>query len=121
MGPRTGPGVDPSSVEITTERNVLTITAERRPEYQQAQNVLVAERPQGSFTRQLQLGDTVDSENVEATYADGVLHLRLPITQAAQRRRIEVQTGGGGERQIEVEAEPAESTRPGGESTQSAS
>ena len=40
------PGVDPSSVDITTERNVLTITAERRPEYQQAQNVLVAERPQ---------------------------------------------------------------------------
>ena len=39
------PGVDPSSVDITTERNVLTITAERRPEYQQAQNVLVAERP----------------------------------------------------------------------------
>ena len=77
------PGVDPSSVDISTERSVLTITAERRPEYQQGHNVLVAERPQGSFTRQLQLGDTVDSENVQATYADGVLHLssrslRLP-------------------------------------------
>ncbi len=60
------PGVDPSSVDISTERHVLTITAERRPEYQQGQNVLVAERPQGSFTRQLQLGDTVDSENVQA-------------------------------------------------------
>jgi HSP20 family protein len=113
------PGVDPSSVDITTERNVLTITAERRPEYQQAQNVLVAERPQGSFTRQLQLGDTVDSENVQATYADGVLHLTLPITQAAQPRRIQVQTGGGGERQIEVEVEPAEPANPSGESTQS--
>jgi HSP20 family protein len=100
------PGVDPSSVEITTEHNVLTISAERRADYQQAQNVLVAERPQGSFTRQLQLGDTVDSENVQATYADGVLHLSIPITQAAQRRRIEVQTGGSGERQIEVEVEP---------------
>jgi HSP20 family protein len=114
------PGVDPSSVDITTERNVLTITAERRPEYQQALSVLVAERPQGSFTRQLQLGDTVDSENVQATYADGVLHLTLPITRAAQARRIEVQTGGGGERQIEVEAEP-EPTSPSEESTQSGS
>ena len=124
------PGVDPSSVDISTERSVLTITAERRPEYQQGQNVLVAERPQGSFTRQLQLGDTVDSENVQATYADavgtlvrsiadGVLHLTLPITQAAQPRRIQVQTGGGSGRQIEVEAEPAESAYPSGESTQS--
>ena len=100
--------MDPSSVDISTERHVLTITAERRPEYQQGQNVLVAERPQGSFTRQLQLGDTVDSENVQATYADGVLHLTLPITQAAQPRRIQVQTGGGSKREIEVEAEPAE-------------
>ena len=113
------PGVDPSSVDISTERHVLTITAERRPEYQQGQNVLVAERPQGSFTRQLQLGDTVDSENVQARYADGVLHLTLPITQAAQPRRIQVQIGGGGERQIEVEAEPAESASASGESTQS--
>ena len=71
--------------------------------------------------RQLQLGDTVDSENVQATYADGVLHLTLPITQAAQPRRIQVQTGGGGERQIEVEAEPAESATPSGEPTQSGS
>ena len=111
------PGVDPSSVDISTERHVLTITAERRPEYQQSQNVLMAERPQGSFTRQLQLGDTVDSENVQARYADGVLHLTLPITQAAQPRRIQVQTGGGSERQIEVE--PAESASASGESTQS--
>jgi HSP20 family protein len=115
------PGVDPSSVDITTERNILTIRAERRPEYQQGHNVLVAERPQGSFTRQLQLGDTVDSENVQATYADGVLHLTLPIAQAAQPRRIQVQTGGGGERQIEVEAEPPESTTSSGESAQSGS
>jgi HSP20 family protein len=115
------PGVDPSSVDITTERHILTIRAERRPEYQQGHNVLVAERPQGSFTRQLQLGDTVDAANVQATYADGVLHLTLPIAQAAQARKIQVQTGGGGERQIEVEPEPAESATPSVESTQNGS
>ncbi len=84
------PGVDPSSVEITTERHVLTIRAERRSEFQQGQNVLVAERPQGRFTRQLQLGDSLDTQNVSARYANGVLHLTIPMAQAAQPRRIEV-------------------------------
>jgi len=65
------PGVDPDSVDITTERNILTIKAERRAEYQQGQNVLIAERPQGTFTRQLQLGDTVDAENIQATDSVG--------------------------------------------------
>ena len=61
------PGVDSDSVEITTERNVLTIKAERRPEYQECQNVMIAERPQGSFTRQLQMSDSLDTENIEAS------------------------------------------------------
>ena len=104
------PGADPESVEITTERNVLTIQAERRPEYREGHKVLVAERPQGSFTRQLQLGDTVDTENIQASYADGVLNLTIPMTQAAQRRRVQVQTGVSGERQITVEGESTEST-----------
>jgi len=88
------PGVDPASVEITHERSVLTVRAERRPEYEQGQ-ALVAERPQGRFTRQLQLGDGLDPQGVRATYADGVLHLTLPVAQSAQPRRIEVQAAGG--------------------------
>lgn len=87
------PGVDPSSVEITCEQNVVTIAAERRPEYEQARNVLVAERPQGRFTRQLQLGQSLDTQELQARYANGVLHLVIPIAEAAQPRRIEVQTG----------------------------
>jgi HSP20 family protein len=104
------PGVDPDSVDITTERNVLTIRAERRPEYQQGQNVLIAERPQGSFTRQLQLGETVDSENIEASYGDGVLHLTIPMTRAAQPRRVQVRTDSSGQRQVTVESEAEEAT-----------
>jgi HSP20 family protein len=88
------PGADPDSVDITVERNVLTISVKRRADYEQGQNVLVAERPQGSFKRQLQLGDTVDAENIQASYADGVLRLTIPITQVAQRRRVEVQASG---------------------------
>jgi HSP20 family protein len=93
-------------VDITTERNVLTIKAERRAEYQQGQSVVIAERPQGTFTRQLQL---VDAENIQASYADGVLHLDLPMTQAAQPRRVQVKTDSSGRRQVTVEGETEES------------
>jgi HSP20 family protein len=113
------PGVDPDSVDITTERNVLTIRAERRPEYQQGQNVVIAERPQGSFTRQLQLGDTVDSENIQASYGDGVLHLTIPMTQAAQPRRVEVRTDSSGQRQVTVEGETEEASPGSGAATDS--
>lgn len=113
------PGVDPDSVDITTERNVLTIRAERRPEYQQGQNVVIAERPQGSFTRQLQLGDTVDSENIQASYGDGVLHLTIPMTQAAQPRRVEVRTDSSGQRQVTVEGETEEASPTSGAATDS--
>jgi HSP20 family protein len=112
------PGVDPDSVDITTERNTLTIKAERRAEYEDGQNVLIAERPQGTFTRQLQLGDTVDTENIQASYSDGVLHLTLPMTQAAQPRRVQVRTEGSGQRQITVEGETEESASASDSGTQ---
>ncbi|MGY5884772.1 Hsp20/alpha crystallin family protein [Modestobacter lacusdianchii] len=89
------PGVDPGSVEITTERNTLTIRAERRAEYAQGSNVLLAERPQGRFTRQLQVGDALDTEKVQANYNNGVLHLTIPMSEKAQPRRIEVQHDSG--------------------------
>ena len=85
------PGVDPSSVEITCERNVLTIRADRHSDFAEGHNVLLAERPQGRFTRQLQLGDSLDSQAVTAHYTNGVLHLTIPLAKAAQSRRIEVQ------------------------------
>jgi HSP20 family protein len=89
------PGVDPGSVEITSERNMLTIRAERRADYEEGHNVLLAERPQGSFTRQLQVGDALDTTKVAATYNNGVLTLTIPMAESAQPRRIEVQAGGG--------------------------
>ncbi len=89
------PGVDPESVDVTCERNVLTIRAERSAEYQDAQSVLIAERPQGSFTRQVQLGAGLDTENVQANYQNGVLLLTVPLSQEAQPRRIEIQSSQG--------------------------
>ena len=102
------PGVDPSTVDITTERHVLTIKAERKPEYGEGQSVLVAERPQGSFTRQLQLGENVDVEKVKASYDSGVLHLTVPLAQAAQPRKVEVQSSSRAQ-QITVEGESEDS------------
>src|SRR6266571_7036591 len=72
------PGADPDSVEVTVEHSTLTIQAERTPHYGDSAQVIVAERPQGSFARQLSLGEGVDSENLTAGYADGVLHVTIP-------------------------------------------
>lgn len=112
------PGVDPASVDLTCERSMLTIRAERRADYEDAQNVLVAERPQGSFTRQLQLGETLDTQSVEASYSDGVLHLTIPVAKEAQARRIQIQNRGGQQQQdIHVDAAEDNSTITTGSAT----
>ena len=103
------PGADPDSVEVTVEHSVLTIRAERTPHYGGSEQVLVAERPQGSFARQLSLGEGVDSDNLTAGYADGVLHVTIPASPKAQARRVEVTRAGGGSRVVPGStAEPGE-------------
>jgi HSP20 family protein len=85
------PGVDPSSVDLDVERNVLTVRAERpMPEIQGEQ--LASERPRGMFSRQLILGDNVDTDQVGASYNNGVLRLQIPIAEKAKPRKIEIQT-----------------------------
>jgi HSP20 family protein len=94
------PGVDPGSVEVIVEHATLTIRAERTPHHGESEQVIVAERPQGSFTRQLSLGGGVDSENLTAGYADGVLRLTIPASPKAQARRVEITRASGGSRTI---------------------
>jgi HSP20 family protein len=93
------PGVDPSSVDLNVERNVLTVKAERVPNYGDDVELQVAERPRGVFSRQLFLGDTLDADHVEASYDAGVLTLRIPIAEKAKPRKIEI-TGGSAPKQI---------------------
>jgi HSP20 family protein len=103
------PGVDPSSVELTVERNSLTVQAQRNAAFGEEDQVLVAERPQGSFTRRLVLGEGLDSEQVQAEYADGVLHLTIPVKQSAQPRRISISQGSSSPKVIDMtEGERAE-------------
>jgi HSP20 family protein len=93
------PGVDPSSVDLNVERNVLTVKAERVPSYGEQVELQVAERPCGVFTRQLFLGDTLDANRIEASYDAGVLTLRIPIAEKAKPRKIEI-TGDSTPKQI---------------------
>jgi HSP20 family protein len=90
------PGVDPSSIDLDVERNVLTVKAERTPTYGEDVELQVAERPRGVFSRQLFLGDTLDADRIEAHYDAGVLTLRLSITERAKPRKIEITGGSGG-------------------------
>ncbi len=83
------PGVRPESIEVTVERSVLTVKAERYWSDEGTETV-VCERPQGIFTRQLLLGESLEADEVKASYVDGVLHLRVPVAEGAKPRRVEV-------------------------------
>ena len=87
------PGVDPSTIDLDVERNVLTVAAERKSKIDDGKEVVAAERPSGSFSRQLILGDTLDTEKVTANYEAGVLALRIPIREQAKPRKIEISSG----------------------------
>ena len=95
------PGVNPDAIELDVERNVLTVKAERRPtatgEHVEMQ---VAERPLGVFSRQLFLGETLDTEHIDAAYDAGVLTLRIPIAEKAKPRKISIANTDSGQKQI---------------------
>ena len=78
------PGVQPDSIDLTIEKNVLTVHAERRRDDTEGVELLVGERPHGTFSRQLFLGDTLDTDAIQADYVDGVLTLRLPVAEKAK-------------------------------------
>ncbi len=88
------PGVAPESVDIAVERNVLTVSAQRDWDRKEGDQVYLAERHRGTFRRQVHLGDGLDADRIEARYNDGVLTLRIPVAEAAQPKKIQVQTGG---------------------------
>jgi HSP20 family protein len=89
------PGVKADSIDLTVEKNVLTVHAQRARSGGDGVELLVGERPQGTFSRQLFLGDTLDPDRIDAQYTDGVLTLRLPIAEKAKPRRVEISTSAG--------------------------
>jgi HSP20 family protein len=86
------PGIDAESLDIDIERNVVTVRAER-PAVDPNREMLAAERPRGVFSRQLVLGENLDTDKIEASYREGVLRLRIPVAERAKPRKITVGRG----------------------------
>src|SRR6201996_8367289 len=80
------PGVDPASIDVTVDRGVLTVTANRHEEYAENDKLVIRERITGTFTRRVHLSDDLDSAAVEASFNDGVLSVRIPVAEKAQPR-----------------------------------
>lgn len=87
------PGVNADSLDLDVERNMLTVRAER-PGLDQSRQMLSAERPRGVFSRQLFLGENLDTDKIAANYHDGVLRLTIPVAEKAKPRRIEISHDG---------------------------
>lgn len=89
------PGVDPGSIDLTVEQNVLTVHAERKPTFGQDSERIVGERTYGVFSRQLFLGDTLDADHLTADYEAGVLTIKIPVAEQAKPRKISIGTSDG--------------------------
>lgn len=95
------PGVAPDSVDITVENSVLTVTVERPSEDTEGANWMVRERPNGKHSRQVRLGDKLDSGSIEADYDHGVLTVRIPVREDAKPYKVNI---GSGNKAIEANA-----------------
>jgi HSP20 family protein len=83
------PGVSPDSIDVDVERNVVTVKAER-PHRASDAELIAAERPRGIFSRQLVLGDNLDTEHISASYDGGVLSMQIPVAEQAKPRKISI-------------------------------
>jgi HSP20 family protein len=92
------PGVDPSTIDLTVERNTLTVTAERAWVRPEGDEVHIAERPQGKFSRQLLLGESLDTDRIAARYDQGVLTITIPVAEQSKPRKVEI--AGAGEPEV---------------------
>ncbi len=93
------PGVEAESIDLTVEKNVLTVRAERRSTVPEEGQRVATERPHGVFSRQLFLGETLDVDAMSADYEAGVLTITLPVKEQAKPRKILV---GNGRREIDA-------------------
>jgi HSP20 family protein len=88
------PGIDQDSLDLDIERNVVTVRAER-PAVDPNREMLATERPRGVFSRQLVLGENLDTDRIEASYQEGVLRLHIPVAEKAKPRKITIAHGDG--------------------------
>jgi HSP20 family protein len=86
------PGIDPEKIDVTVDRGVLTVSATREEAKTEGESPVVQERLSGSFTRRVRLTENLDADKIEASNADGVLEIRIPVLEAAKPRKIEIST-----------------------------
>ena len=101
------PGIDPGSVDVDVDGQLLTIRAQRTGDSRQGVRWMAQERPHGSYLRQFSLGEGVDREGISASYDNGVLSVIIPVSEKAKPRKIEVMTGSdmaGAEAQQKISA-----------------
>jgi HSP20 family protein len=110
------PGIDPASIDLDVERNVLTVRAERKPSTGPEVELVASERPRGVFSRQVILGDVLDTGGITAAFNGGVLRLTIPVAERAKPRKIAVSTdeqsavsANGGSQAISATAEERQS------------
>lgn len=89
------PGVESDDVDLTVERNVVSIRARRVPAHREGDEVIVNERPYGEFARQLLLGENLDPDRMTAQSRNGVLTLTIPVSEASKPRRVQLSTSDG--------------------------
>lgn len=83
-------GVDPKSLDISIQRNLLTVAGERKSVTEEGANYYRRERFDGAFRRVVTLPDDVDPDRVDASYRDGILHVAVQRRESAKPRQIEV-------------------------------
>ncbi|WP_158847846.1 Hsp20/alpha crystallin family protein [Saccharothrix deserti] len=96
------PGVSTESIDVDVQDNVLTVKAQRRQTADDKVETVLNERPTGSFSRQLFLGDNLDTDDIKADYAAGVLTLRIPVAERAKPRKIAINAGAEERRAIKT-------------------
>jgi HSP20 family protein len=96
------PGARPDSIDLSVEKNVLTVRADRVTTVGDEDEVVVVERPQGTFSRQLFLGESLDPDRIRASYENGVLTLTIPVAERAKARQIQVETGPTGPKAVDA-------------------
>jgi len=102
------PGIDPGSVDIDVDGQLLSIRAERTPRSQEGVKWIARERSAGSFLRQFNLGQGIDTTAISANYENGVLSVVIPVSEKAKPRKIEVQTSAANAVETPADSAPAE-------------
>lgn len=89
------PGIDPGSVDVDVDGQLLTIRAERTLPTGDGVTWITREREAASFLRQLNLGQGVDTDRISASYTNGVLSVTIPVSEKAKPRKIQVTSDAG--------------------------